>query len=154
MNNSWHNGVVDMSFATQPSNHHCLLSEDEMQAWSNPNLGNYDQTKWNLLQQIQCNNDSGLDCYNAGSLIFGPPPTGDSIASLVKSESGDYCIFKDAANPTKPINIGPPDKDGNCTRNIFYCNGHGTCVNGNCRCDDGYTTNNTTGMNVCIKRRP
>ena len=164
MNNSWHNGVVDMSFATQSSNHlDCLLSKDEMQAWCNPKSQNYDDTKCDLLNKITCNSGSGhgLDCHNnVGGLTFGPPPTstGESIPNTILK--GNNCFFKDAANPTKPINIGPPDSAGKCTRNIFYCNGHGTCKYdklkemNTCICDDDYTIENSTGTNVCIKPTP
>lgn len=157
MNNSWHNGVVDMSFATQSSNSFaCLLSKDEMQAWNNSNSNNYNPTKWNLLQKISCDTGNGLDCYDSGDLTFGPQPTGGSIASLDKDGN---CMFFDTSNQ-KNINIGPPDSAGKCTRNIFYCNGHGTCqydksekIN-KCSCDDGYTIENSTGTNVCIKPTP
>jgi hypothetical protein len=141
--NDWHIGVVETINENEaPQNFvPCLVSRDEMQNWKNN-----DPTKWNLLQKIQCDNGSGLDCYDAGQLTFGPTPTGSSIASLDKD--GNCMYFNDSKQTN--INIGPPDNAGKCTLNVFYCNGHGTCDGAKCNCINGYNNNKSQGSNMCV----
>lgn len=155
MNNSWHNGVVDMSFATQSSNpFECLLSKDEMQAWCDPKTNNYNTENCTLLNEIRCQaGRTGSSCNDGtNQFTFGPQPDGN-IIQTANIKNGN-CVVKNPITDND-INIGPPDSSGKCTRNIFYCNGHGTCdKQGKCTCDDGYTIKASTGTNVCIKSEP
>jgi hypothetical protein len=147
MNDNWYNGVVDMSFDTLPQ---CLLSKDEMQAWCDPKSNNYNTENCTLLNEIKCQAGTGSSCNDGNQFTFGPKPDGNIIQNT-RIVDGN-CVIQ---NPItgNDINIGPPDSSGKCTRNIFYCNGHGTCNNnGSCICDDGYTIEDSTGTNVCIKK--
>jgi len=155
--NIWYYGVVDTAQlnTTIP----CLLSKDEMKQWKTTNPAN-----WNLLQNIKCENGTktGIACYDGteAQYIFGPAPGKqqkagipfkDSNGNPIKPDSSGYCKYPEPSFSLIPINIGPPDSSGNCTRNIFYCDGHGTCNDESCDCDPNYSIQSSTGTNVCKK---
>ena len=153
--NIWYYGVVDTEQlnTTIP----CLVSKDEMQNWCTDDPKS---TNCTLLNNITCENGKGLDCYDdpEAKYIFGPVPGPKQKASIpfkdskgnsIKPDSSGYCKYPDPSFSSTPINIGPPDSSGNCTRNIFYCNGHGTCIDGACECDPKYN-NKGDAANMCV----
>ncbi|EGG16031.1 hypothetical protein DFA_09703 [Cavenderia fasciculata] len=61
-----------------------------------------------------------------------PPPSGPAFINVTT----DNGIFASSSLLFIPY---PPPSNDDCMNRTNNCNGHGTCVNGTCQCDDGWT---------------